>query len=231
MNKWKKILLTHGVRELLMLFNTIFLGIYFLKLTNGNVATVAIYYLIYYTSHILWRYLVGRYIDEKSIMKVYRLSMFTNLSVSLILLILGPNIISYIYLFALYYAFSQCLYWTTYEVMIYELNSKESLKKYFTYDSIVSNLSAIIFPVLFGIILSKYSYPIIFAILSVIALISFILSCTIRNQKIKCQKICLKESKDKIKDKKLLGYLGMQSIMDGLTNGGVIRNVNYSYYF
>lgn len=50
--------------------------------------------------------------------------MFTNLSVSIILLILGKNIVNYIYLFATYYAFSQCVYWTTCEAMIYDLNEK-----------------------------------------------------------------------------------------------------------
>lgn len=50
--------------------------------------------------------------------------MFTNLSVSVILLLLGENIVNYIYIFAIYYAFSQCLYWTTCEAMIYDLNEE-----------------------------------------------------------------------------------------------------------
>lgn len=223
MNKWRNILATHGVREILMLFNNVFLGIYFLKLTSGNMVTVATYYLIYYTIHILWRYLVGRMINNKNIVKIYRFSMFTNLSVSIILLVLGPSIVEYIYLFAMYYALSQCLYWTTYSVMIYELNEKENFKKYFSYDSMIANVSAIIFPVLFGIVLTNYSYTFIFAMLSIIALISFILSFTIKDVPIKCEKIKLRESIKKIKDKKLIGYVGLESILNGLTHGGVIK--------
>lgn len=34
MHKWKNILATHAVREILKLFNTVFLGIYFLKITR-----------------------------------------------------------------------------------------------------------------------------------------------------------------------------------------------------
>lgn len=223
MNKWKNILATHEVREILMLFNTVFLGIYFLKITQGNIVTVAMYYLIYYISHILWRYLVGRHVNEKSILKIYRFSMFTNLSVSLILLMLGENIVTYIYLFALYYAFSQCLYWTTYAVMIYELNTNEGFKRYFAYDSMINNISTIIFPILFGMILANYSYMLVFAILSVIAFISFLLSFTIKDELIRCQRIDLKESIKKIKNKKLLVYAGLQNILNGLTNGGVIQ--------
>lgn len=123
-NKWKNILATHGVREILMSFNTVFLGIYFLKITQGSIVTVASYYLVYYTTHILWRYIVGRCTTKRNIVKIYRFSMFTNLSVSVILLLLRENIVNYIYIFATYYALSQCLYWTTYEAMIYDLNTR-----------------------------------------------------------------------------------------------------------
>lgn len=149
--------------------------------------------------------------------------MFTNLSVSVILLSLGENIVTYIYLFALYYALSQCLYYTTYEAMIYDLNGKNGFKQYFSYDSVIANISSVIFPVLFGIILTKYSYIVVFIILTIVAIISFILSFTIKEVEIDCQRINLKESMKKIKNKKLLAYSGLQSIIDGLTNGGVIQ--------
>lgn len=107
--------------------------------------------------------------------------------------------------------------------MIYELNTKEGFKKYFAYDSMIANISAIIFPALFGMVLNNYSYTVVFGILSVIALISFILSFTIKDVPIYCQKINLKESKKHIKNKKLFAYSGLQSVLDGLTNGGVIQ--------
>lgn len=100
---------------------------------------------------------------------------------------------------------------------------KDGFKKYFSYESVISNISAVIFPVLFGVILDNYSYMIVFAILTVIALISFALSFTIKEVKINCQRINLKESIKEVKNKKLLAYSGLQSILDGLTNGGVIQ--------
>lgn len=100
---------------------------------------------------------------------------------------------------------------------------KDGFKKYFAYESIIANISSVIFPVLFGIVLDKYSYMIVFAILTVIALISFLLSFTVKDVEINCKKINLKESIKKIKNKRLLAYSGLQSILDGLTNGGVIQ--------
>lgn len=100
---------------------------------------------------------------------------------------------------------------------------KDGFKKYFAYESIIANISSVIFPVLFGIVLDKYSYMIVFAILTVIALISFLLSFTVKDVEINCKKINLKESIKKIKNKRLLACSGLQSILDGLTNGGVIQ--------
>lgn len=113
--------------------------------------------------------------------------MFTNLSVSVILLLLRENIVNYIYIFATYYALSQCLYWTTYEAMIYDLIHGSEFKKYFSYSNIITNMSAIFFPVLFGIIIANYSYILAFGILSIIATISFALSFTIKGVEIDYQ--------------------------------------------
>lgn len=100
---------------------------------------------------------------------------------------------------------------------------KGGFKKYFSYESMLANISAVIFPVLFGVILANYSYMVVFGILSAIAVISFMLSFTIKDVQIECQRINLKESIKNIKNKKLFIYSGLQSIIDGLTNGGVIQ--------
>lgn len=223
MNKWKSLILTHSIKEVLILFNTLFLGIYFLKITNGSIITVATYYLIYYLSHIIWRYIVSKFVKPDRVIKIYRFSLFTNLMVSLTLLISKENIVNYIYLFALFYAFSQCLYWTSYEIIIYDINNKENFNKYFTYDSVLYNITALIFPTLFGSIIENYSYYTVFIILFVITIISFVLSFTIQNISINCNPIRIKKSIKSIKDKKLFRLLGFQSICDGLTNGGVIQ--------
>lgn len=100
---------------------------------------------------------------------------------------------------------------------------KDGFKKYFSYESMIANISAVVFPVLFGVILDNYSYMVVFAILSAIAGISFMISFTIKDVQIECQRINLKESIKNIKSKKLFLYSGLQSIIDGLTNGGVIQ--------
>lgn len=223
MNKWKNLILTHSTKEILILFNTIFLGIYFFKITEGSVITVSVYYLIYYLFHIVWRYIVSKFIKPNRVIKIYRFSLFTNLIVSLILLISKESIVNYVYSFAIFYALSQCLYWTSYEIIIYDINNKENFNKYFTYDSVLYNITALIFPTIFGTIIENYSYSTVFIILFAITIISFIMSFTIKDVNISCSPIKLKESIKSIKNKKLFRLLGFQSICDGLTNGGVIQ--------
>lgn len=223
MNRWKNLILTHSTKEILILFNSIFLGIYFLKITQGNITTVAIYYLIYYLSHILWRYIVSKFIKSNRVIKIYRFSLFCNLLISLTLLISKENILNYIYLFATVYAFSQCLYWTSYETIINDANNNDNFNKYFTYDSVLSNITYIIFPTIFGNIIENYSYSLVFIILFIITIISLAISFTIKDISIDCNPIKLRDFKKNIKNKKLLKQMTLQSICDGLTNGGVIQ--------
>lgn len=223
MNKWKNLIYTHGVKEIINLFNHTFLGIYFFKITEGSILIVALYYLVYYLSHIFWRYLVSKFISTKNVIILYRVAIFTNLLISLILIVSKENIINYIYLFATIYAFSQCLYWTSYEVIINDLNKKNSLKKYFTYDSVLMNISNLVFPLTFGTIIEKLSYFIVFIILFIIAFISFLLSFTFKKFYVECNKINVSEFFKNIKNKKMLKLITIQSISDGLTNGGVAQ--------
>ena len=222
MNKWKNLIFTHCIKEILPLFNSLFLGIYFLKITQGNLTTIALYYLIYYLSHIFCRYIVSKFINTNRVIKMYRMGLLTTRIISLILLFSKENIVNFIYLFATIYAFSQCLYWSSYEVIIDNLNNKDNFNKYFTYDSVINNITSIVFPVIFGNIIEGYSYNLVFMFLVGITIISFTLSFAIKDAKIDCQKIQLKKSIKTIKDKKLFRLMSFQAICDGLTNGGVI---------
>lgn len=222
MNKWKNLIFTHCIKEILPLFNSLFLGIYFLKITEGNLTAIAMYYLTYYLSHIFCRYIVSKFINTYRVIKMYRMGLLTTLIISLILLFLRENIVNVIYLFAIIYAFSQCLYWSSYEVIIDNLNNKNNFNKYFTYDSVINNITSVIFPIVFGNIIEDYSYNLVFAVLVGITIISFLLSFTIKNVKIDCEKIQFKKSIKTIKNKKMFKIMGFQAICDGLTNGGVI---------
>lgn len=222
MNKWKNLIFTHCIKEILPLFNSLFLGIYFLKITEGNLTTIALYYLIYYLSHVTCRYIVSKFINSSRVIKMYRMGLLTTLIISLILLFSRENIVNFIYLFAIIYAFSQCLYWSSYEVIIDNLNHKNNFNKYFTYDSVINNITSVVFPIIFGNVIEGYSYQLVFLILVGITIVSFILSFTIKDVKIDCEKIQPKKSIKTIKDKKLFKLMSFQAVCDGLTNGGVI---------
>lgn len=222
MNKWKNLIFTHCIKEILPLFNGLFLGIYFLKITEGNLTTIALYYLIYYLSHVICRYIVSKFINSSRVIKMYRMGLLTTLIISLTLLFARENIVNFIYLFAMVYAFSQSLYWSSYEVIIDNLNHKDNFNKYFTYDSVINNITSVVFPIVLGNVIESYSYQLVFLILVGITVVSFMLSFTIKDVKIDCEKIGLKKSIKTIKDKKLFKLMGFQAVCDGLTNGGVI---------
>lgn len=221
--KWKNLIFTHSTKEIINLFNSIFLGIYFFKITDGSVEIVALYYLIYYLTHILWRYLISKVVNSRRVVNLYRLSIFTNLIMSLTLIIMKQNIVRYIYYFGAIYALSQCLYWTNYEIIVNDLNKNNNFNKFFVYDSVLNSTSNIIFPIIFGNIIEKYSYIVVFSILCIISLIALTLSLKIKENDIKCNNINLQKFYRNVKNKKMLRLSTLQSISDGLTNGGVLQ--------
>lgn len=221
MDRWKSLILTHIFKEAVILFNNIFLGIYFFKMTENSIITVSLYYFIFYFMSIPLRYVFSIMINSNRVIKMYRLALFINLIVPLILILLKDNIVNYIYLFALFYAATQMLYWTSYEVIIKDINKNENFHKYFMYDNIITNIQSIILPAFFGIVLDKYSYLVVFFILSIFSLFAFILSFKINQDNIECYPINIKKFFLNIKDKIKLKYLTLQSIYDGLTSGGI----------
>ncbi len=219
----KNLLTIHSTKEIINIFSHTFLGIYFFNITQGSFSIVALYYLIYYISHILWRYIISKVINSNNILKIYRFSIITNLCISLILLIFRENIVTYIYAFALIYALSQCLYWTTYEILISNIRDKSLYKKFFMYDSVLCNTSNIIFPILFGGIIKSYNYIYIFTILLFISIISLVLSFRFKYIDVKMSKFSYPLFIKNIKDKSLFNKITFQYFADGMTNGGVAQ--------
>ena len=109
-NNWLKLVVLNNLKDIIRIFENLFLSIYFFNITDGNLIEVLIYWLLYSTSNIVYRYIICKFINTKTVIKLYRLSLFANLVTVSLLLILKENIINYIYIFALLQSFAISLY-------------------------------------------------------------------------------------------------------------------------
>lgn len=113
--------------------------------------------LVYSASNIIYRYVICKFVNTNSVIKLYRVSLFENLITVGILLVLKEKIVDYIYSFALLQALAISLYYATYENIICDINKSSNFKRYFAIDSLLSNLITIVAPLCLGILINTFS--------------------------------------------------------------------------
>ena len=221
-NNWLKLVVLNNLKDIIRIFENLFLSIYFFNITDGNLIEVLIYWLLYSTSNIVYRYIICKFINTKTVIKLYRLSLFANLVTVSLLLILKENIINYIYIFALLQSFAISLYYATYENITYSINKNNNYKKYFSIDSLLSNLISILSPLCLGALIKTFSYVVAFGILLMITIGCFMFSLFLNNENIQCQKIEVSKYLRSIKNRKTYLKTLLQNFFDGFNTWGPI---------
>ena len=223
MNKnWIKLVVLNNLKDIIRIFGNLFLSIYFFNITNGNLIEVLKYWLLYSASNLVYRYVICKFINTNNVIKLYRVSLFANLITVSILLVLRENIINYIYIFALLQSFAISLYYATYENITCNINKNNSYKKYFSIDSLLSNLMSILAPLCLGALIETFSYIVAFGVFLIITVGCFVLSLFLNNEKVQCQRIEVFKYLKSIKDKKIYRKTLLQNFFDGFNTWGPV---------
>lgn len=196
-----KIVFTHSINSIVSKFTSLFLAIYFLKITNGNVISVVSYYLFKYSLNGLFSFLSLKTINKNNVLNVYRLGLLSNAICLFILLILGKNVVDYIYLYAAIDCSTSVLYWSAYKMILYCFKSDEQFKKIFSYNSVVSSIISIISTIGMGYIIVNASYSIVISIIIALVLIALIMTFNFDKYEFNINKIKLSNIKYTLKDK------------------------------
>ena len=122
----KKIVFTHSINSIVSKFTSLFLAIYFLKITDGNFISVVLYYTLKYSLNAIFSFLSLKFLNKNNVLKFYRIGLFSNGFCLFVLLLLGNNVKDYIYLFAVLDCATSLLYW-----FCIILKMIHNLKRYF----------------------------------------------------------------------------------------------------
>lgn len=198
----EKLILTHTSNSLISSFNNIFLGIYFLKLTDGNIVSVVMFYLIKFLCTPIFSYIVCNVIIKKNIVRIYRLGILFNALTFVVLFLVRNKIVNYIYLFAIVTSFISMMYWQPYKNMIYNFNGDDNYRKFNAYNNIVSNIISILSTLGIGYIITNLSYLYVFVIIFVISFIAFLITFKFDNKEVTINRFKNKKVIELIKDKK-----------------------------
>lgn len=224
---WKYFLASDAFSSTVKVFTNIFLGIYFLKITDWNIPAISGFYIVNFLTYLIAFYVINRYI-KTDILKLFRIGIFFNFLKCVSLLILGHTVKDYIIPYAVFFGLSNAFYFMPQQLLIKRVNSTQSMKKYLTTSKIINDSIGIVFPIIFGAIISEGSYQIVFIFLSICSLVSLAMSFYIKNVSTSHYKINLKRLYANLKKNReieLFKQLTLRSVFRSLSSFGVISTI------
>ena len=177
-NVWKNFLVADIAGKVIGAFKDVFLGIYFLKITQGSIVDVSLYYIVFFMTYLLCLLAVNK-MQKMNLVVMFRIGIFLNLMQCIILLITGQNISQYIIPFAIFSSIGNAFYYYPEQILIKRVNKEDNFQNYITKDQILKYTINILLPIMLGYCISKNSYSLAFIVLIVLILISFIFSLLI----------------------------------------------------
>ena len=226
-NVWKSFLISDLAGKVISVFKDVFLGIYFLKITQGNIVDVSIYYITFFLSYLVCLLIVNR-LKKLNLVSMFRIGIFLNLMQCIILLIAGEKIANYIILFAIFASVGNAFYYYPEQILIKRVNKDGNFQNYITKDQILKYTISIILPIVLGYCISKNSYELAFIVLIVLISISFIFSLFIKGFDLNHGKINLRKFFENINNKgnrKLMILLSFRTLFRGLSSFGVLSTL------
>lgn len=205
------------IYTLTAVFIETFLVAYFLKVTNENITTISIYYIIIYSilslGNIPMGIIIKKYPSKSK--QILSLGIISRALFILFIVILSEKIATNFILIAIIYAFSEILYWCAHELIYIDVTTNDNRKSYMSIKKILSKLINIISPIILGTSIELYSFGKIAIYVLGLSIIQIVITLLIKTDisntkqnKYSFKKFvnCIKENKlEKIKKYNLAG--------------------------
>lgn len=186
-------------KKFITVFFLLFFNIYVLK--NGmDVGIIIKYNLIGILFDGIFSIVVSSKITEKNAKGIYNASFVLLIICILLLITLKENICNYLYFFRILYSLTYACYYVPYEIVIMGSNSHKTMSNYLANINILNHFATILTPVFSGFIIEKFSYNMLFVILSMEGVLSIFLSSKIKRFYVDSKKVNLKSYLLKIKE-------------------------------
>lgn len=177
--------------SLTAIFVETFLVAYFLQITNDNLATISLYYIIVYTLLSFGIVLIGKIIKQHrdKTKQILSFGVITRALFILLIVILSEKIAEHFVLIGIIYAISEILYWGAHELIYIEVTTDNNRQKYMSIKKILGKIINIISPILLGASIELYSFSKIAIYVLFLSIIQIIITMCIKvDENIKSEK-------------------------------------------
>lgn len=219
------LLVINTIRKIIDIFLGPFLTAYLFKVAVENIKIISMYNILSYIAISVVALIIGRILKNKYQMQIFRIGMISKFIQLAILIILGDNVVNYIWILAIVAGFSMETWSFPLNLFSSKLVSNDEKKDFIVYKTFLNNLVKVLIPFLLGSIISIKSFEtttiIIFILSFIQILLSFKMKFKIQNNK-ESKKLDIIKEVNHIKNNKKLQRFYMMKFFKGMAYEGAL---------
>ena len=170
------IIIMDAIKKIMTIFLGPFLTAYFISTSTNSILNVAIYYIFTYATMALSTLVVAALAEKRNRIKIFRIGIILNFIYILIIILLKEKIINYLPIISILYGISASCYYFPYNLFIINKVKNTERTNYMVKLFITISVVGILFPIIFGSIITITNYILTAVIVLFISLIQIILS-------------------------------------------------------
>ena len=170
------IIIMDAIKKIMTIFLGPFLTAYFISTSTNSILNIAIYYIFTYVTMALSTLVVAALAEKRNRIKIFRIGIILNFIYILIIILLKEKIINYLPIISILYGMSASCYYFPYNLFIINKVKNTERTNYMVKLFITISVVGILFPIIFGSIITITNYILTAVIVLFISLIQIILS-------------------------------------------------------
>lgn len=170
------IIIMDAIKKIMTIFLGPFLTAYFISPSTNSILNIAIYYIFTYATMALSTLVVAVLAEKRNRIKIFRIGIILNFIYILIIILLKEKIINYLPIISILYGISASCYYFPYNLFIINKVKNTERTNYMVKLFITISVVGILFPIIFGSIITITNYILTAVIVLFISLIQIILS-------------------------------------------------------
>ena len=170
------IIIRDAIKKIMTIFLGPFLTAYFISTSTNSILNIAIYYIFTYATMALSTLVVAALAEKRNRIKIFRIGIILNFIYILIIILLKEKIINYLPIISILYGISASCYYFPYNLFIINKVKNTERTNYMVKLFITISVVGILFPIIFGSIITITNYILTAVIVLFISLIQIILS-------------------------------------------------------
>ena len=152
------IIIMDAIKKIMTIFLGPFLTAYFISTSTNSILNIAIYYIFTYATMALSTLVVAALAEKRNRIKIFRIGIILNFIYILIIILLKEKIINYLPIISILYGISASCYYFPYNLFIINKVKNTERTNYMVKLFITISVVGILFPIIFGSIITITNY-------------------------------------------------------------------------